>query len=481
MGKSSGSKTQSSNPKWLDDAGSELWSFAKNVVFRDPSDSQVDYSNPGANMNAQTVQATNGLSAPSRGGLPANSPNWGATDIWATKGSTRHGGYPMQSSGSRNPTMSMQNLRPLEQYSGERVAGPVNNQNRASQLAFYSSQDTGKPFDEGMGFARDATQAFGKTYNPEEVIADQLMTDMWSQEAADQYMNPFKKMALDVAAKEMERSAQIQKQRTNSGMVSKGAFGGSRHGIVESMLNRDLLEKTGDMYKTGLADAYEQAARLFTSDQGRRLQADSANQEANLRTGFYNEDNRFRTHESGRDQFNREKQRMLEAANTLGSLGTAKSNALSQDVERLLRTGETQRLIKQQQADTAYQDFLEARDYPYTQLERLSSIISNSPSQGRIQHQQKPNTLAQIGGLATGAASLVSAFSDRRLKKDIRRVGKKKGHNIYEFSYKGDKARYRGVMADEVKRSVPEAVIRDESGYDAVNYPMLGFEMERVA
>ena len=60
---------------------------------------------------------------------------------------------------------------------------------------------------------------------------------------------------------------------------------------------------------------------------------------------------------------------------------------------------------------------------------------------------------------------------------------------LYEFNYKeefGDpKIRYRGVMAQEVELSYPDAVlIRTDgvfNGYKTVDYGMLGIEMKEVA
>ncbi len=64
-------------------------------------------------------------------------------------------------------------------------------------------------------------------------------------------------------------------------------------------------------------------------------------------------------------------------------------------------------------------------------------------------------------------------YSDRRLKQNIKRVGTHPlGIGIYEFDYVwGEHA--TGVMADEVKQVLPEAVIRDASGYDKVDYSKL--------
>lgn len=63
--------------------------------------------------------------------------------------------------------------------------------------------------------------------------------------------------------------------------------------------------------------------------------------------------------------------------------------------------------------------------------------------------------------------------SDRRLKTNIQRIGTHRlGIGIYEFDYiSGEHA--VGVMADEVKTVMPNAVIRGEDGYDRVDYSKL--------
>ena len=89
--------------------------------------------------------------------------------------------------------------------------------------------------------------------------------------------------------------------------------------------------------------------------------------------------------------------------------------------------------------------------------------------------------LGGLGGLAAGGAQLW-ALSDRRLKENIVQVGvhEATGLPLYEFSYLNSQTRYRGVMADDVAKVAPEAVRREERGFDSVNYALLGIEMVEV-
>lgn len=94
------------------------------------------------------------------------------------------------------------------------------------------------------------------------------------------------------------------------------------------------------------------------------------------------------------------------------------------------------------------------------------------------------NTLLGAASGAAGTALTSHLLSDRRMKRDIVPVGQdeRTGLTIYEFSYISapDGKRWRGVMADEVERIDPDAIVRDELGYASVDYERIGIRMEEV-
>jgi len=71
-------------------------------------------------------------------------------------------------------------------------------------------------------------------------------------------------------------------------------------------------------------------------------------------------------------------------------------------------------------------------------------------------------------------------MSDPSAKENIVEVGSHPaGFGLYLFDYKAEfqsegEGRQFGVMADEVARIVPEAVMTDENGYMRVDYSQLG-------
>lgn len=80
---------------------------------------------------------------------------------------------------------------------------------------------------------------------------------------------------------------------------------------------------------------------------------------------------------------------------------------------------------------------------------------------------------AATQGMMSGGMQAASMFSDRRLKRAIKKIGKIGSLNVYSFMYLWSDKVYKGFMADEVKEVVPEAVIRTPVGYDAVDYNMV--------
>lgn len=99
----------------------------------------------------------------------------------------------------------------------------------------------------------------------------------------------------------------------------------------------------------------------------------------------------------------------------------------------------------------------------------------------RAQREAEAAESAGFGNFlgALGSAG-ITKFSDYRLKENIVLVGRlREGMNIYEFEYKPEfkqvagYGRYRGVMADEVERILPRAVVVASNGYKMVNYSMV--------
>ena len=81
-----------------------------------------------------------------------------------------------------------------------------------------------------------------------------------------------------------------------------------------------------------------------------------------------------------------------------------------------------------------------------------------------------------MGGLLNAGTSIAGSyfgFSDRRLKRDVRRIGTHpRGFGFYRYRYVGERATRVGVIAQEVRRFAPE-LVRSVRGVLQVDYARL--------
>lgn len=88
--------------------------------------------------------------------------------------------------------------------------------------------------------------------------------------------------------------------------------------------------------------------------------------------------------------------------------------------------------------------------------------------------------VAILTDAASGAVSRPLP-SDARLKTDITPVGTSPaGHAIYTYRYKGHPDTFRGVMAQEVLKATPEAVVTTDAGYLAVDYSQIDVDFRVI-
>lgn len=157
----------------------------------------------------------------------------------------------------------------------------------------------------------------------------------------------------------------------------------------------------------------------------------------------------------------------FDAISNIGSRGIT-GNAAARG---LLRSGSTGRAL-QQYGDTIQNQF--ANTYLDKLLQQAGiglqagNLISGAGQVG--QSQQSSRSKPGIGGFLGGITSGIAA-SDRRLKKNIFKIGKlPSGLGLYQFRYLAGDGPYVGVMADEVKKLKPGALGPKVRGFMTVNY-----------
>lgn len=150
----------------------------------------------------------------------------------------------------------------------------------------------------------------------------------------DQYMNPYTDSVVDRIAQLGQRNlTENLLPQVNSTFTGAGQFGSTRH---------------ADFTGRALRDANE-------SILGQQSQA--------LQTGYQNATTNFQNDAT----------RLANTANLAQTLGY-------QDAGMLSAVGQQQQNLDQTSLDTAYQNFLEQRDYPKTQLQFLNETIRGLPT-----------------------------------------------------------------------------------------------------
>lgn len=107
--------------------------------------------------------------------------------------------------------------------------------------------------------------------------------------------------------------------------------------------------------------------------------------------------------------------------------------------------------------------------------QNLQSLVSDSNARAAAGAQLDAANSAGMGQALGSTIGLglaaYSAFSDRRLKENIQKVGSlNNGLPVYRFNYKGEDTPQIGLMAQDVKKVHPEAVAKDKRGYMMVDY-----------
>ncbi len=312
--------------------------------------------------------------------------------------------------------------QPFVPYTGARVAGFNPDQLRQFQ-ATRGLFETGMQYDPMSGLAGLA----------------QAPTPSLLESDIGAYQSPYTQQVIDTTLGDIRRQQDIAQRKAQEGAIRAGAFGGSRSAIMEAEASRPYVEQ-----------AARTAAGLRQAGYGQALGAAESDIERQMR---------------GR-QFQ---------AGLLGGMQAEQAARLGQ----LGQVGLQQQALQQRGLDVPYQEFQRALGYGGQQLGLLGQAMA--PTTAGQTSQRETGTGDILGTAAQLAATyMMMPGSDERMKEDIKFVGKEKGHNIYTWNWKDeakqmgwDKFPAIGVLAQEVMKYMPEAVMEDENGYYRVNYGVL--------
>jgi hypothetical protein len=256
-------------------------------------------------------------------------------------------------------------------YGGTQIAG------------FNQVQQNAQAGVTGMGPVQQFAPAINQTQN--------TMQSSWNDPGvAASFMNPYQQNVTDIANREAARQSTIQGLADQTHFATAGAFGGSRHGIMDAERQRNLAQLQNDTQMQGANQAYN----------------------------------------TGMGQYNVQNQNQLSAANQLASLGTNQQATDLSLYGAQNAVGNAQQAQTQTELDQQQKNFVEARDWDKNQASWMQDIIKNNPTATSFMDSETsqaaaPNAVDQLVSL--GGSTYNAGQQDAAAGQGIPQTQAKKG------------------------------------------------------
>lgn len=259
-----------------------------------------------------------------------------------------------------------------------------------------------------------------------------------AQTDINQYQNPFTEQVIRANEADILRGAQMGLNEIGTQATRAGAFGGSRQGIAEAEMGRNVLQQLAQSSAGLRQQGFNTAQQMAQQDIQNRLAAQGQ------RTG---------------------------AASQLANISQTGFGMGQQALAGLQQTGAQQQAIQQALIDASKGQFAGYAGAPASTIGYLSQAL------GATTVPQTTTTSKQPGVFDYLTLAATAYGSDQSLKTDIKPAGKL-GNGIELFTWKwNSKAKdlgvdgpTKGVIAQRIQKLIPEAVMKHYKGYLMVDY-----------
>ena len=397
---------------------------------------------------------------------------------------------PLQQSASQSFGTALARARPYEESASGLVTGGLYAaqpyQQRADQSVMAGLQRA-QPYQDsasrlvsgGLNAAQPyqtaATQfgyAGAQGVDPSQLGAQQI----------NQYMSPYINSVVQSTLAPLQQQQAQQQSSLVGNQIGSGAFGGDRGKIAQAVLagqqNMATAQTVSGLMNQGYGQALQaaqgqQQLGLGAAQANRAAQQQASGQMAALGQQGYGQQMGAAQQIAALGQQNYAQQMGYgQAQQGLGQQVFGQGQAMAQGLQGLgsgalqnelagrqaqMGMGTAEQQTQQAGNQALYNQFLQKQGYPFQVAQFLGNIAMGTGA---------------LSGSTTTGIQPGSAFSDRRLKHDIKEIGKTKdGMPIYKFKYKGDPAEqtHVGFMADEVEKKNPGAV-GESQGFKTVDY-----------
>lgn len=276
-----------------------------------------------------------------------------------------------------------QSNQPYPQYTPE-TAAQYQNYNAGLVAPMSPNQvQAGQSIANLQGYTQPYFQA---ATNMAAQAANPLQMQQFSQNAINQYMNPYLNNVVGAAVANINQTNAQQQQQVLGNAIQRGAFGGDRAGIAQAELARQQGLANNATIANLLGQGYSQAQQQFNTQQATDLATQLQNR--NL---------------------------LSQNALNLANLGTQGQQAGLQQAQAQYGYGTAEQQQQQAGLSTAYQQYMNKQAFPYQQLSYYAGLASGAaPAMGGTTTGYSPtlspyNALSSLGTLGTMASSGSSA------------------------------------------------------------------------
>lgn len=394
---------------------------------------------------------------------------------------------PTQQAGIEGTTEYAQSAQPYFQAATGQLGQAQGQGQQAIQQAFGSlgqGVDVGQQYAQaatrGIGAALDTAQPYQQGATAAAMAGSQQLTP--ENINIQGYMNPYTQAVADTTFQALRQQQQQEMAGQTANAIKSGAFGGDRAGLVAANLARQqqlgTAQAMSPIYQQGYSQALGTAMTGAQSNraalqnlasqlqgigqQGYGQQMGAAQQLAGLGQQQYGQGlgAAQQLGALGQQQYGMG----AGTAQQLAALGTGAQAAGLQGAQAQLGAGTLEQQTQQADLTARYQQFLQERGYDFQVAQFLANIAMGTGA---------------LSGSTTTTQQPMPFFSDRRVKHDVKEIGKTHdGMPIYSFKYNGDEQTNIGLMAQDVEKRRPDAVY-DMGGVKGVDYKQATESAER--
>lgn len=199
-------------------------------------------------------------------------------------------------------------------------------------------------------------------------------------EQINQYMSPYINNVANAAMANIKETNAQQQQQNMGNAISKGAFGGDRAGIAQAQLAREQnLSNNATL------------ANIYNTGYGTALGEANVQQQQGTAAQLYN------------------KQLANAAAAQAENIGTQSQTAQIQQLQAQYNMGAAQQAQHQNELTAGYQQYLNANQFPYNQLNWYANLISGAPAAlggQTVASIPQPSTVSAITGALPALAGM---------------------------------------------------------------------------